>query len=356
MEDGTYPDSFHADLDALMKRLETPDPLDPRGPQKALRPQTLFQYRRQVLRFAAELVHSGMEPDLLINVRVLLDPGHAEQGLRHMLLANDNQSNRFIADTAGLLRNLGRIMNLDDEVREQLSNLAKRLKMPVQKGMTKKNRDRLRVLLDPHVLGKLLTLPEKLFKGAGGSEKPYVQALACEDAVAIALLLYCPIRAKNLVSINLDQHIQRPGDGRAYLVFNDEDTKTGQPIEFEIPQEVLRMIDRHLATRSPAMCPAGTPWLFPRRNGAGHVTPDELSGRMRRRIHREVGIEMNAHLFRHLSVMLWLEANPGAYEAARRLLGHADVSQTINLYSGLETRSAMAQFSDLITSKKGALS
>jgi integrase len=63
---------------------------------------------------------------------------------------------------------------------------------------------------------------------------------------------------------------------------------------------------------------------------------------------KELGFEVNAHLFRHLAVMNWLDANPGGYEVARRLLGHSEVSRTINLYSGLEVKSATRAFADLI--------
>jgi len=61
---------------------------------------------------------------------------------------------------------------------------------------------------------------------------------------------------------------------------------------------------------------------------------------------------MNAHLFRHLAAMLWLDANPGGYEAARRLLGHSSVSKTINVYSGLETHSVFEAFGNVLKTKK----
>ena len=81
----------------------------------------------------------------------------------------------------------------------------------------------------------------------------------------------CPIRIKNLAGIHLERHIQRPGDGRAYLVLIEEDLKTDRPLEFELPKELIRMIDLHLATRAPLMCPVGTAWLFPRRDGQQSV-------------------------------------------------------------------------------------
>ncbi|NIY95140.1 site-specific integrase [Salipiger sp. HF18] len=140
----------------------------------------------------------------------------------------------------------------------------------------------------------------------------------------------------------------RPDDGRVYLVLEEEDTKTSRPIEFELPEDVVRLIAEHLASRVPWMCPAGTPYLFPKRSGEAPVNSADLATRISKLVRRELGLEINAHLFRHFAVMNWLDANPGGYEVARRLLGHADVSHTINMYSGMEVKSGTRAFSDLI--------
>lgn len=68
---------------------------------------------------------------------------------------------------------------------------------------------------------------------------------------------------------------------------------------------------------------------------------------------KATGLIVNAHLFRHLAVMNWLDAKPGGYEGARHLMGHSAVSHTINLYSGMEVKSAMRAFADLMATKKG---
>lgn len=169
--------------------------------------------------------------------------------------------------------------------------------------------------------------------------------------MAIAILLYCPVRANNLARINVEHNLQRPGDRRVYLVITEGETKNRRPLEFELPPLVVRLIDRHLATRCPELCPHGTQWLFPRRDGTGPVLASQLAGRISGRIRKETGIEMHTHLFRHLAVMNWLNANPGSYEAARRLLGHSELSHTINLYSGLEVSTATRAFADLVTAR-----
>lgn len=65
-------------------------------------------------------------------------------------------------------------------------------------------------------------------------------------------------------------------------------------------------------------------------------------------IRRETGIEINMHLFRHLAAWIWLEENPGSYEPLRRLLGHAELSSTLNAYAGFEAGTATSLFADLI--------
>jgi integrase len=349
----TFPPSFYEDLDGLIELLRNPDPLDPSGLRTPLRPATIAQYRRRLLMFASELVHSGIQPDLIERVDVLVDPTMAERGLRQMLRRNGNRSRPGIADIAALLRSIGERLNFAEATRKQIDRLVDRVAVPQPRGMTAKNRDRLRPLQDTNNLRRLLLLPERILERPQGKAKPFAMALAREDAVAIAILLYCPIRVQNLASINLERNLRRPGDGGLFLVFEPEEVKNLRHLEFELPRDVCGMIDRHLKTRSPLLCPPATPWLFPRRDGAGPVDASQLSSRLTRRIRRETGLEMNAHLFRHLAVMIWLNANPGSYEAARRLLGHSSISNTLNLYSGLEVRAATQAFAQLISQKKG---
>lgn len=354
LADDAFPEGFLRDVDQLMAQFSAPDPLGEEERARALRPVTIAQYRRQLIRFASEVVHSGVPAGDLQSLSDLLHPDIVERGLRQMLSRNANKSSSMIAEVASRLRHFGRITNQPELTQANLDRLARRLAVPPQKGMTQKNRSRLRVLQNDQSMQGLLNFPARLFASPPkGKSNPYMQALAREDALATAILLVCPVRIKNLAGIHIEQHIQRPGDGRAYLVMTDDEVKNDRPLEFELPKELVRMIDQHLATRSPEMCPSGTPWLFPRRDGQGSVLPCQLASRIAKRVRKETGFVVNAHLFRHLAVMNWLDANPGSYEVARRLLGHSEVSRTISLYSGLEVKSATRAFADLIESKKG---
>ncbi|MDP4989628.1 MAG: hypothetical protein NWQ37_00240, partial [Marivita lacus] len=93
--------------------------------------------------------------------------------------------------------------------------------------------------------------------------------------------------------------------------------------------------------------------LFPATRKDGPVTGNGLSERIKKRVLREIGVKMNAHLFRHFAVMIYLDKNPGGYEVARQILGHSSVSRTISVYSGLETISATQAFSTVVNDLRG---
>jgi integrase len=61
-----------------------------------------------------------------------------------------------------------------------------------------------------------------------------------------------------------------------------------------------------------------------------------------------LGVRMSCHQFRHLAAKINLDANPGAYELVRQLLGHKNLKTTTNNYAGLDTRRAGKAHADLI--------
>jgi integrase len=349
---GILPDNFSAEVEAYLARLGAPDPFATEGPTRALRPDTIVQYRRLLLRFAAHMVASGTDPSDIDGLMALLEPARVERTLRRMLEQNGQKTSETVSSTAGLLSSIAKRMSAPDAWQLTLSKMAKRVALPRQDAMTQKNRIRLRPLQNDKNLLRLLDLPGQLFSRKRGVNAPHRDALAREDAVAIAILIHCPYRVKNLARINLELNLHRPGDGSAYLVFESDVVKNYRPVEFQLPKEVIELIDAHLRQRVPTLCPAGTPWLFPKRDGSGHIGRSELSSRIAKRIHKETRLKVNSHLFRHLAAMLYLEARPGAYEAAGRLLGHSNTSRTIRVYSGMETRTATQVYSELVLAKK----
>ena len=350
-----FPQAFRADLDAYLTSLRHPDPLDPEGRIEPLRASTVRQHRSLLLRFASIVVRAGVPIEEVDGLASLAAPGTAKRGLRWMLERNGGRTSVSIDATARLLRGLGREhARLAAHEQAALDELARRLALRRRQGLTEKNRRRLRPLRDKATLRRLLRLPDRLVAQAGERAGTYHGALRSEQAVAIAILLSCPIRVGNLAGLHLERNLHRPGDGRAFLAFEADEVKNRQPVEFELPPRITALIEAHLAVWQPLLCAGPTPWLFPRRDGRAPMNRSQMAGAIARRIRREVGVEFNVHLFRHLAAMIWLDAHPGSYEVVRRLLGHAELSRTLDAYAGFEAGAATRLFGEVVEAGRAA--
>jgi integrase len=347
------PESFAVDMEGYIKSLTQSDPLAINGRITPLRPATVLSHRQNTMRFAGVLIKAGVPAEEITNIAALASPMNAERGLRWMLTRNDNKTSNDIDNMASLLSLIGRdYLLLEGSDLSTLVGLAKKLAVPRQRGMTSKNRDRLRAVGDPKVLRKLLLLPQQLFARGEHKVLGNTTMLERENAIALAILQSCPIRRKNLVEIRLDQNLHRPGDGTVYLVFEEAETKTRRMIEFLLPEEIVQMIDTHVKTRSPALCPAGTVWLFPKRDGSGPIAYNLMSTKLSKQVYRELGLHFNMHLHRHLAAKIFLDDQPGAYEVVRRILGHSSTSTTLSAYIGFEAGTATRLYAEAVNRKR----
>ncbi|MES2844238.1 MAG: tyrosine-type recombinase/integrase [Pseudomonadota bacterium] len=349
------PESFQRDFESYLTGLASPDPLALGGLLAPLRPASIKTRRQSVLRFTGFLAQAGIGIGSLTSMAALVSPDVVECGLRWMLARKDGKTAPDIDSMAAMLLTIAKqYVDMPEGDIAKLEHLSKRLAMPRQKGMTKKNRDRLRPLDDKDTRQKFLLLPQRLFAKAEAAGLTPKSMLQREDALALAILQICPIRRKNLVEIHLDRNLQRPGNGRVYLIFEEEEVKNCRQIEFQLPDDVVRMIDHYVAVRSPLICPAGSPWLFPRRDGNAPMDPAQMSTKISNRIKRELGLDFNAHLHRHLAASIWLDDRPGSYEAIRRILGHSSTSTTLSAYAGFEAGTAARLFSEVIEKARNA--
>ncbi len=332
------PDAPHVSPDVPLAR-------QGKSPQAGLLPALPTPRSRPVSHGSFNPLPSCPIRDLAALVRI----ENAERGLRWMWTQKDKQKTLGTADMANLLRNVARRhVNVDEQHQRHLDKWNDNFAVRQPSGMTAKNRDRLRPLEDPDTLRRLLTLPDRLFeRGVRGGDS-LTTALEREDAIALAILIYCPIRRKNLFGIHLEHNLQRMGDGRAFLVFEAGEVKNRRRIEFALPSHVVTMIDAHLKSRCPRLCPSGTPWLFAQRDGTAAGNTNYLCTKLKRRIAREIGLTINPHLFRHIAAKIFLEAHPGQYEIVKRLLGHTALSQTLNAYAGFEAGSSVRLFAAVV--------
>lgn len=353
LPEADYASDFITDVDRYLDMRMRPDLLASEEGLTPIAASSAATYRYTLLRFASHVAGTGIPAPDIISLEFLLQPAQVERGLRRMLEGNGGKTCPSISDTAGLLLTIAAHLRLPEETRGALAHFKARLAVHDMGGMTAKNRERLRALRAPGVLGRLLRLPEQIMARPLGTLR--CKALrAREDAIAIGILLYCPLRISNLSKLEIERHLHRPGKGQMLLVIPAHEVKNKRPLEFEIPRHLVAMIDAYLAERAPTLCAPDCPYLFPATRKDGAVSGNQLSERIKQRLHHEIGVKMNAHLFRHLAVMIYLDANPGGYEVARQMLGHSSVSRTISVYSGFETISATQAFAAVVNDLRGA--
>jgi integrase len=216
--------------------------------------------------------------------------------------------------------------------------------------MSAKNSARLRALLEPDTYAAMLHLPEVLKKRAealwkAAREKygpatppPLAAARLMMNAVVAEILLFCPLRRKNLITLRPGTDLIRTGPTNRItgLIILGGATKNGEPYEWEVADSVATMIEIWIRIWRPVLAAPGNPYLFPGVD-ANHRNLCEFATQFSDLVEREVGAEYNMHLARHFAVVRYLRRHPGQYSVVSRLLGHKKVQTTINFYAGLET-------------------
>jgi integrase len=345
----TFPASFHADVEAWLACLAGSDLLQEEGPTKPLRPASLKHMRYQVLMVASAWVRVGGAPGELQRLADLVEPERFRQAMRFLLERHGGKPNRTLDQLATTHVHLARHwVRLEPERLKSLIEIRKRLSCKVQ-GLSAKNRSRLRQFDEPLNQLALLELPERLLSLAERQPKPIKAAYLVQTALIILLLQMAPIRLRNLQTLHRERHIIRlPGrkrQGRVRLVVPGEETKNGEPLDFPLPPELVRVLDLYLERHRPQLVAsdADQGWLFPGRGGGlKHAVSlgIQISGTVR----RHTGLLVHPHLFRHLAAKLALQEVPGNYEQARRLLGHKSIDTTTLYYTGLDSAQAAAVY------------
>src|SRR5262245_41970273 len=213
--------------------------------------------------------------------------------------------------------------------------------------MTPKNPTRLRRFDDEAHIRDLVNLPERLVAQAARSGRGLrKKALQVQFALAIAILLVAAPRIANLTGLNIDRHIirTRPGaKGIIHLVIPGVETKTGEPQEFALPAWVARILEVYLTAYRPQLLQAPSSWLFPNLDG-GRRSNSCFARQIAVIIKKHTGLQMNVHLFRHLTVKLCHQASPGDAETPQRLLNHRSGRTTQRFYSEFDAQSAHSRY------------
>ncbi|MGE0039167.1 MAG: tyrosine-type recombinase/integrase [Xanthobacteraceae bacterium] len=315
---------------------------------------TLRTKRSDLVAFAKMAVKSGVIAiEKLTSMRVLLHPDVAKPTLDAYWKAAGEQPGSFTIDMPKKLIAAARALQcLDAAEIEVLEDMRSTLERYRPKGMTRKNRELVRQVLVSGVWADVVRLPAAMMAKARALQgtASLKAAMTAQLAVAIALLTVAPVRIKNLTSIRLTTHLNKPGGpGTPYwLTFEDEEVKNEEDLQFLISASRTALIDEYIQTFRPRLVRGRDDGaIFPGLK-VGAKTEHGLSLQIIKRVWDEVGLRITPHQFRHAAVAIWLKHHPGDYETARRILGHRNIRTTIRFYSGLETIWATETFARLI--------
>ncbi len=357
----SYPASFQQDLERYAERLGGQDVehifseqvfhddgARPRRAQRALRPSSINSRRWIIRCAAAALVIKGVDQARILSLRDLVDPlGHPEKIIRFFMERRAGRKSSIADRVAQTLHLLARdYCGVPEAHAAQIADWARRVKMPEPNGLTEKNTRRLRALMQPRVRAMLLWFPRELMRQASvPGLQPRAAARLAMYAVAMEVLLVCPMRRGNLAALRLDRHLHQPDPRRrgfTHIVLNATEVKNDRGVHWPIPLESRELLDIYLTQHRPHLVMPGNPYLF----GADSKqrSSQHLGEWLSREVTKRIGVEFNVHLARHFAAWNFLRVNPGQYEVVRQVLGHRTIAVTIRHYVGLEADSAAEQF------------
>lgn len=352
-----FPDSFQQEVSAWVKKMRDPDPLDFDAPVRPLRPSTIESRVFQILQYASTLVRGGdLAIEEITGLSPLFTPGRFKLAMRALLDRNGGETTLRIFHFANAMRHLAKHhCRLDDDALDELANLAKRLDPHTGRQMSQRNRDLLRQFDDPRNVARLLRFPEKQVKLAKREQNPYRAAKRVERALSVALMISCGLRSGTLRALEIEAEFSwsRPDrSGVCNLSIRPEKTKTGQPLEFELPPDVADLLRLYLKEYRPLLPGSHGAYLLPGQSG-GMRSRQAFRDGISRALSKDTGLVMHPHLIRHTIAKIAVEQDPGAYLAVSRVLGHSSLDTTMGRYLGTESKAAARHIDKLLMQAMG---
>jgi integrase/recombinase XerD len=172
-------------------------------------------------------------------------------------------------------------------------------------------------------------------------------AVRYRDGLIIALVAFDPIRRRNITAIKIGRELIREGD-RWLLVFPRRETKTGLPIEFEVPESLDEYLQIYLTVIRPRLLGAGKSdslWVSGKRKSLSYAAVGQV---LPRHSSRRMGMRIPIHDVRDAAATTWAIAAPDRIEVASDLLGQADPRTREKHYSRARGIEASRTHSKLI--------
>jgi integrase len=338
------PARFRSDVDDHLAWAAGDDPFAPDPRPRPLSPGSVRLRRQYIQSAVTALIASGTPIQQITALADLVTPEAFKRILRQRHIAAGQQANAYNEGLAKALIAIAKEwVQPGSPVIAELKRLASKLPR-LSPGLTDKNSALLRAFGDPDLLQRLLALPDRLWREALAMDASQRQLAKAQAALAIAILTYAPLRVANLSALAFDRTLFVPAraDQESLIEIPAAQMKNREPFTIALPAKITAMLRTHRA-----QILRGSEFLFDNGQGKPKLATT-ISWLIERTIQRHLGIEMTAHQFRHLAAKVILDADPGAYESVRQLLGQRNLSTTINYYAGLDTRRAGRHHAALI--------
>jgi integrase len=169
-------------------------------------------------------------------------------------------------------------------------------------------------------------------------------AIRYRDGFMIALLAFIPLRHKNLAAIEIGRNLLQDHD-RWFIVVLPEDTKTGTPIDFQVPEILRPHLAVYLNRIRPRMLRRPTLnalWVSAK---GGALSYSAVGPVLTRHTTERLGVRVPPHDARDAAATTWAIAAPDKIGVARDLLAHSDLRMMkhYNRARGIEASRAHAQ-------------
>jgi integrase len=168
-------------------------------------------------------------------------------------------------------------------------------------------------------------------------QQSFFAASQYRDGLMIALLAARPLRIRNFQDIEVGRTLRYRGQ-TYWLIFDEEETKTGRPIEAHLPAHLVPYLEtylkRHrqvlLAKRSAETKPTSGIWVS--RSGNKMQEP-AIRHNIKRRTEAAFGHPINPHLFRDCLATSLATDDPEHVRCASSILGHGSLSTAEKYYN-----------------------
>lgn len=185
------------------------------------------------------------------------------------------------------------------------------------------------------------------------SEKPVHLSLDVHvrfrDGLMIALQTARALRMKNLVMIELENHMTRSSSGY-WLKFSGGEIKTGEPYLARIPTRLTPYVDTYLDLHRRALLQGNHSKAFWISNTGHAMKAPSLSHRIRIMTKRLLGYELPPHAFRHAAATSIAVDHPELIRTTPAVLHHKSGDTAEKYYTMANETAASRKYQDVIKS------